>query len=137
MRGTWYVVRKTIVTFILFFIPLITYHVPHLFAARSEIRNGQFYVDGEPFYVVGVGYYSLRPHQQPGVSYAQTNRRWMEMDFKRIKAAHFNTVRTWDALEPSELELAKKYNLMVLQGIWLDPHMDFSDIHNQDSAVAQ
>ena len=25
-------------------------------ASRAEIRNGQFYVDGEPFYVVGVGY---------------------------------------------------------------------------------
>src|SRR5262249_41545833 len=71
------------------------------------------------------------------VSYAQTNKRLIEMDFKRIKAAHFNTLRTWDALEPSELELAKKYNLMVIQGIWLDPHQDFSDIHNQDSAVAQ
>ena len=106
-------------------------------AARSEIRNGQFYVDGEPFYVAGVGYYSLRPHQQPGVSYAETNKRWTEMDFKRIKAAHFNTIRTWDALEPSELALAQKYNLMVLQGIWLDPHQDFSDLHNQDSAVAQ
>jgi hypothetical protein len=106
-------------------------------AARSEIRNGQFYVDGEPFYVVGVGYNSLRPHQQPGVSYAETNKRWTEMDFKRIKAAHFNTIRTWDALEPSELALAKKYGLMVLQGIWLDPNQDFSALQNQDSAVAQ
>jgi hypothetical protein len=106
-------------------------------AARVEIRDGQFRVDGEPFYVVGVGYNSLRPHQKPGTSYAQTNARWMEMDFRRIKAAHFNTIRTWDALEPSELALAKKYGLMVIQGIWLDPQQDFSDIHNQDSAVAQ
>src|SRR5258708_2390827 len=106
-------------------------------ASRSEIRNGQFYVDGEPFYVVAVGYNSLRPHQKPGVSYAETNRRWMEMDFRRIKAAHFNTLRTWDVLEPAELELAKKYGLMVLQGIWLDPHQDFSDLHNQDSCNAQ
>ncbi|OGR89604.1 MAG: hypothetical protein A2992_07610 [Elusimicrobia bacterium RIFCSPLOWO2_01_FULL_59_12] len=106
-------------------------------AARSEIRNGEFYVDGEPFYVVGVGYSSLRPHQKPGVSYAQTNRHWMEMDFRRIKAAHFNTIRTWDALDPTELALAKKYGLMVLQGIRLDPRQDFSDIHNQESCVAQ
>src|SRR3954464_12213830 len=105
--------------------------------ARVETGGTQFYVDGEPFYVVAVGYNSLRPHQRPGTSYAETNRRWIELDFKRIKAAHFNTIRTWDALEPSELALAKKYGLMVLQGIWLDPHQDFSDPHNQDSAVAQ
>jgi hypothetical protein len=107
------------------------------YAARSEIRNGQWYVDGEPFYVVAVGYNSLRPHQKPGVSYAQTNRRWTETDFRRIKAAHFNTLRTWDTLAPEELALAKKYGLMVLQGIWLDPNQDFSDPHNQESAVAQ
>jgi len=106
-------------------------------AARVEIRNGQFYVDGNPFYVVGVGYNSLRPHQRPGVSYAETNRRWVDMDFRRIKAAHFNTLRTWDALSPEELALAKKYGLMVLQGIWLDPHQDFADPHNQDICVSQ
>jgi hypothetical protein len=106
-------------------------------AGRVEIRNGQFYVDGEPFYVVGVGYNSLRPHQNPGVSYAETNRHWTDLDFRRIKAAHFNTVRTWDALAPDELALAKKYNLMVLQGIWLDPRQNFSDPHTQDSCVDQ
>jgi len=36
-------------------------------APRSA--TAAFYVDGEPFYVVGVGYYGLRPHQRPGVSY--------------------------------------------------------------------
>lgn len=106
------------------------------YAARSEIKNGQFYVDGEPFHVVAVGYSSLRPHQKPGVSYAQTNKHWMEQDFKRIKAAHFNTLRTWDALDPTELALAQKYGLMVLQGIWLDPRQDFSDTHNQNTSAA-
>ena len=106
-------------------------------SSRSEIRNGQFYVDGEPFYVVAVGYNSLRPHQKPGVSYAETNRKWIDNDFRRIKAAHFNTIRTWDALSPSELALAKKHSLMVIQGIWLDPRQNFADPHNQDSCVAQ
>jgi len=55
----------------------------------------------------------LRPHQRPGVSYVDTNRRWTAMDFERIKAAHFNTVRTWDALAPEELALAQKNGLLV------------------------
>ncbi|MFA5975320.1 MAG: glycoside hydrolase family 2 TIM barrel-domain containing protein [Elusimicrobiota bacterium] len=106
-------------------------------ASRVEIRDKRFYVDGEPFYIRGIGYSPWRPHQHPGISYVDTNRRWTAMDFKRIKEAHFNVVRTWDALSPEELALAKKYGLMVLQGIWLDPHQNFADQHNQDSCLAQ
>ncbi len=108
-----------------------------LHAARVEIRESRFYVDDEPFYVRGVGYAPWRPHQHPGVSYTDTNRRWTKMDFERMKAAHFNTIRTWDALDPEELALAKENGLMVLQGIWLDPQQDFSDPHNQQAAIAQ
>ena len=92
---------------------------------RVEIRDGRFFVDGSPFYVRGVGYAPWRPHQHPGVSYTGTNHRWTKMDFERMKAAHFNTVRTWDALEPEDLALAKENGLMVLQGIWLDPKAGF------------
>ncbi len=59
------------------------------------------------------------------------------MDFARMKAAHFNTIRTWEALDPEELALAKENGLMVLQGIRLDTKQDFSDPHNQQAAVAQ
>jgi len=106
-------------------------------AAKVEVRDGRFYVDGEPFYVRGVGYAPWRPHQHPGISYTGTNRRWTKMDFERIKAAHFNTVRTWDALDPEDLKLAEANGLMVLQGIWLDPKEDFSDAHNQQAAITQ
>jgi len=106
-------------------------------AARVEIREGHFYVDGSPFYIRGIGYAPWRPHQHPGVSYTGTNHRWTKMDFERMKAAHFNTIRTWDALEPDDLALAKENGLMVLQGIWLDPKQDFSDPHNQQAALAQ
>jgi len=116
---------------------LLSLAMPLFASSRSEIRDGRWYVDGEPFYIKAVGYAPWRPHQHPGISYTDTNRHWTELDFERIKAAHFNTVRTWDALDPEELALAKKYDLMVLQGIWLDPKEDFSDPHNQDSCVAQ
>jgi len=75
--------------------------------------------------------------KSPASPTRRTNRRWTELDFRRIKAAHFNTIRTWDALAPEELALAKKYGLMVIQGIWLDPRQNFADPHNQDSCVSQ
>jgi len=103
-------------------------------AARVEIKDGRFYVDGEPFLVRAVAYAPWRPHQQPGTSYVGTNRRWTDMDFQRIKAAHFNTVRTWDALDAEELALARKHGLMVIQGIRLDPRQDFSKAQNSETA---
>jgi hypothetical protein len=121
----------------LLFLLLILNIAPTAGASRVEIRRGQFFLNNEPFYVRGVGYAPWRPHQHPGVSYVDTNRRWTDMDFARMKAAHFNTIRTWDAFDPEELALAQKYGLMVIQGIRLDTRQDFSDIHNQESAVAQ
>jgi hypothetical protein len=106
-------------------------------AARVEIRHGRFFVDDQPFYIRGVGYAPWRPHQHPGTSYTDTNRRWTRMDFERMRAANFNTVRTWDALDPEELALAQANGLWVLQGIWLDTKQDFSDPRNQDAAVRQ
>ncbi len=106
-------------------------------AARTEIREGRFYVDNEPFYVRGIGYAPWRPHQHPGVSYTNTNRGWTKLDFQRMKAAHVNTIRTWDALDSEDLALAKDNGLMVIQGIWLDPKQDFSDARNQQAAIRQ
>ena len=107
------------------------------FAERAEVHDGRFYVNGRPFYVVGVGYAPWRPHQRPGSNYVGMNYHWTEDDFQRIKAAHFNTIRTWDALSPEELELARKYGLMVIQSIRLDPRQNFSDPRNQESALQQ
>lgn len=105
-------------------------------ASRVEIRNKQFYVDGEPFYVRAVGYSGLRPHQRPDASYTSVNHTLIENDFARIRAAHFNTLRSFDALSREELEMAQKAGLMVLQGIWMDRRFDFSDSHNLEAAVA-
>lgn len=108
-----------------------------LSASRVEIREGQFFVDGAPFYVRAIGYVGLRPHQTPGPSYAGVNYALTDSDFKRIKAARFNTIRTWDALEPQELELARKHGLWVLQGIRIDPRQDFANPRNRENAAAQ
>jgi hypothetical protein len=116
---------------------LLPFTLPYASASRVQIKNGQFYVDDAPFFVRGVCYSPLRPHQRPGLSYAETNRRWEALDFERIKVAHFNTIRTWYPLTPEELALARKYDLMVLQGIWLDPKQDYADPDSQRTMVAQ
>ena len=108
-----------------------------VFAAHVDIREGRFYVDGRPFYVKAVAYGPWRPHQMPGTSYTDTDRSWMQNDFARIKAAHFNTIRTWEALDTEELALARDNGLMVLQGIRLDPREDFSDPHNLETAAEE
>jgi hypothetical protein len=105
------------------------------YAARVEIKDGHFYVDGQPFYVKAIAYGPWRPHQRPGTSYAGTNHRWTNMDFARIKAAHFNTVRTWEPLTTEELLLAKQNGLMVIQGLRLDPRQDFSKPYNEEAAA--
>ena len=102
-----------------------------------DIREGRFYVDDKPFYVRAIAYGPWRPHQMPGTSYTDTNRHWTEKDFARIKAAHFNTLRTWEPLEPEDLALAQQYGLMVLQGIRMDPRQNFADPHNQEIAAEQ
>lgn len=110
---------------------------PALAASRVEIRDGRFYVDQHPFLIKAVAYGPWRPRQKPGTSYAATNRDLTRRDFERIKAAHFNSIRSWEPLEPDDLALAAEFDLMVLQGIRLDPRQNFANPHNVETAVEQ
>lgn len=95
------------------------------FNNKIEIRDNWFYLNGEKFFINAVGYAGWRPGQWPGTD--KVDLKLVDLDFKRIKEANFNTIRTWMALSPEELFLAKKYNLYVIQGIWIDPNRDYSD----------
>lgn len=95
------------------------------FAVNFEIRGDKFYLDGKPFFINAVGYAPWRAGQWPGTD--NVNIDIIEYDFKLIKEAGFNTIRTWEFLNEEELALASKYGLYVIQGIWLDPNVDFSD----------
>lgn len=83
-----------------------------------EIRGDWFYVNGEKFLVKGIGYSPYRPHELPWKNTVPLER--MEKDFERIRAAGFNTLRTWTPLSREALQLAHRYNLMVIQGISLN-----------------
>ncbi|MCD6093265.1 MAG: hypothetical protein J7J51_00500 [Candidatus Omnitrophica bacterium] len=93
--------------------------------ANIEAKGDWFYVNGKRFFVNAVGYSGWRPHQWPGTN--KVNLELVDLDFRRIKEAGFNTVRTWAALDEEELRLAQKHNLFVIQGVWIDPKLNFSN----------
>jgi len=89
-----------------------------------EIRGNWFYVDGEKFLIKGIGYSPWRPHELPWKDPIPQKR--MRHDFERIRAAGFNTLRTWTPLSPEALQLARQYSLMVIQGIYLNRNNNYS-----------
>lgn len=72
-----------------------------------EIRDGWFYVNGEKFFVKGTCFFENH-------DYGRCSMEELNYEFRRIKEAGFNTIRTW--LLPDELELARQHGLMVMQG---------------------
>jgi hypothetical protein len=87
--------------------------------------EGQFHVDGAPFLVKAVGWDPTRPGELPWTRKLQPE--VVEEDFRRIRAAGFNTLRSWAPLSAEELTLAERHGLKVVQGIWVPPDGDFAD----------
>ena len=92
--------------------------IPRIVAAGDSL-----YLDGEKFFVKGVGYSPYRPGQYPG---SQVSMEIVEADFKRIKEAGFNTLRVWDIMPERQLDLAEKYGLKVIQAAYLSPSANFN-----------
>jgi Glycosyl hydrolases family 2, TIM barrel domain len=90
-----------------------------------SLRDGLFYVDRKAFFIRAVGWDPTRPGELPWKR--QFHREELEEDLDRIRAAGFNTVRSWAPLGPEELELVEHRGLRVLQGIWVPPNGDFAD----------
>lgn len=99
------------------------------------LRDGLFWVDGERFLVLSVGWDPTRPGELPW----QRSLRFDELDhdLRRIRAAGFNTVRTWAPLSPEELAMVERYGLRVLQGIWVDPDGEFADASFRRRTLAE
>ena len=89
-----------------------------------EIKDGWIYVQGERFFVKGVGYGGWRPGQSPE-RLDQVDLALADHDFRMIREAGFNTIRTAGGLTPELIALARKHGLMVMHGIWFDKNIDY------------
>ncbi len=95
-------------------------------AHKVEVKNGWVYVDGEKFFVKGVVYEGWRPNQSPD-RLERISPELVENDFRLIKEAGFNTIRTAGGLTPEIIASAKRHGLMVMHGIWFDKDIDYRD----------
>jgi hypothetical protein len=97
--------------------------------------DGWLTVGGEKFRVVGVGYqFGGRPGLVPWD--VEIDLELVRLDFRRIKEAGFNTIRTWTPLTDGELEIAAEYGLWVIQSCWYDVQADFNDASFQGETLA-
>jgi len=91
-----------------------------------ELKNGFFYINGNKFFMKGVGYeVGAIPGQLPWERTFDAD--LLNFDMQRIESAGFNTIRTWVAFTKEELDVVKNHNLKIIMGIWVDPHGDFCD----------
>jgi hypothetical protein len=95
-------------------------------AQHLQIVDDWYYIDGQKFFIKGIGYEThTRPGQVPWVYAFDAD--LITFDLNRIKNAGYNTIRTWGALTEEELQLVESSGLKILYGIWIDPHGDFAD----------
>ena len=95
-------------------------------AQHLEVKNDYFYIDGEKFFVKGIGYeIGALPGELPWEKTFNPNQ--LHFDIQRILSAGYNTIRTWAPFSNEELNLLQAYDIKIIMGIWIDPHADFSD----------
>jgi hypothetical protein len=97
----------------------------HAYEKGCLVKGTSIWCDGEKIFIKGVGWDPTRPGELPWSAYRPDA--LVRSDFAQIRAAGFNTVRSWEALTPRELAIAKELELWVLQGIWIPPDGDFAD----------
>jgi len=104
---------------------------------KIRLRDGKFYAGKEELHLVTMGYNPLRPGQ--GDEHLQIlteeNVQWIDLDLERIKAAGFNSIRTWHMQNEKVQELARKHGLWVVGGIWTRTNLDLDDAEAVERAV--
>lgn len=96
------------------------------YSQQVELKNNFFYLDGQKFFIKGIGYeVNALPGQLP---WNRTfNPDQLKFDMQRIISGGFNTIRTWSAFTAEELNYLDQFNIKIIMGIWIDPGGDFSD----------
>lgn len=92
-----------------------------------EIKENWYYINGEKFFIKGIGYeIGARPGQDPYKD-SITDLARMKYDLELIKSKGFNTIRTWSQLSEAQLQVVQQSGLKIIFGIWIDPHGNFGD----------
>jgi hypothetical protein len=105
-------------------------------AQQIQVRDGWYYIDGEKFFIKGIGYEThTRPGQVPWVYRLDST--LIRFDMNRIKDAGFNTIRTWNALSEEELRIIEGFGIKILFGIWINPDGDFGSPSFKHDALKQ
>jgi len=81
---------------------------------KIKISNCRIYKDGKPFFIKGIDYSLNYPKM---ARFQDIPESIWEKDFQMIKELGANTIRTYAPLPPKLLDLAEKYNLMVIETI--------------------
>jgi len=99
---------------------------PGGWAQTVEVKNNSFYIDGQKFFVKGIGFeISALPGELPWNKTFNPDQ--LHFDIQRIISGGFNTIRTWAPFSAQELELLQQYDIKIIMGIWINPQGDFSD----------
>ncbi|MGE5496945.1 MAG: T9SS type A sorting domain-containing protein [Syntrophothermus sp.] len=105
-------------------------------AQSLQIKDGWYYVDGQKFFVKGIGYETnSRPGHLPWVYKFDAD--LIRHDLINIKEAGFNTIRTWAALSEEELKLVDESGLKIIFGLYVDNAGDFKSQTFRISALNQ
>lgn len=90
------------------------------------------YLNGRKFYVKGVGYGIEYPGTAGGIeAFKEIPFEIFQKDFKMMKEAGINTIRTYEPLPSRLLDLAEEYGIMVIENLcYPDDYTDFdSKVH--------
>lgn len=129
LKKTWTSLEKEVKTK-----PMIREFKPPTFFPKGKIecKGKRIYIGGKLFYVKGVAYGIEYPKCRGGMQdYEKIGREVFEKDFKMMKEAGINTIRTYEPLNIRLLDLAKEYGIKVIENIAYPCNTtDFSsDVH--------
>ncbi|MFA5339521.1 MAG: glycoside hydrolase family 2 TIM barrel-domain containing protein [Candidatus Omnitrophota bacterium] len=83
------------------------------------IKDNRVYADGSLFFIKGVAYGISAPGLPPGVDgcFSKIPLSVFENDFRMMKEAGINTIRTYEPLPDALLDLAEKYDLKIIEQV--------------------
>jgi len=87
-------------------------------APLISIKDKRIYLNGKLFFIKGMDYGIEYPKTSGGMqTFRSVPINVFENDFRMMKRAGVNTIRTYEPLPPKLLDLADKYRIMVIENV--------------------